>query len=79
MLCQTLAFMFQELFIFYLHEEKYIPHSARALHTVTIHRTNSSYPGHNISFTFIIYRGKKTKERIKKCVLVGVAWVFVFF
>lgn len=65
MLCQTLAFMFQELFIFHLHEEKYIPHSACAIYTVTIHRTNSFYPGHNISFKFIIYRGEKTKKELK--------------
>lgn len=67
MLCQILPFMFQKLFIFHLHEEKYIPHSVCAIYTVTIHRKNSSYPGHNISFKFMIYRGKKQRKNFKKC------------
>lgn len=75
MLCQTLPFMFQEFFIFHLHEEKYIPHTACAIYTVTIHRTNSSHPSPNIGFKFMTYGGKN-KERIKKCVSVRMVWVF---
>lgn len=77
MLCQTFPFMLQQFFIFHLHEEKYVPHTACTIYTVTIHRTNSSYPSHNISFKFMIYGGKKkTKKELKKCILVGVVWVF---